>query len=47
MPRSLRAAQTPQNQNREAAGMDAGCNGFISFLQSKKLTAQKRQGGRF
>jgi hypothetical protein len=37
----LCAAQTPQNQN--PAGMEAGCNGFISFLQSKKLTAQKRQ----
>ncbi|MDR1238789.1 MAG: hypothetical protein LBK27_01625 [Treponema sp.] len=28
-------------------GMDAGCNSFISFLHSKKLTAQKRHGGRF
>jgi hypothetical protein len=29
------------------AGMDAGCNGFISFLQSKKLTAQKWHGCHF
>jgi hypothetical protein len=31
----------------KAAGTEAGCNGFISFLRSKKLTAQKRHGGRF
>jgi hypothetical protein len=38
-----------QNQNRSAVspGMEAGYNGFISFLQSKKLTAQKWQGGHF
>jgi hypothetical protein len=28
------------------AGTEAGCNGFISFLLRKKLTAQKWQGGR-
>jgi hypothetical protein len=44
-----------ENHNRfsgfgkaEAEGrQEAGCNGCISFLRSKKLTAQKRQGGRF
>jgi hypothetical protein len=30
-----------------SAGMEAGCNGFISFLRSKKLTVQNRHGGRF
>jgi hypothetical protein len=33
--------------NDAAAGMNAGWNLFMSFLQSKKLTAQKRQGRRF
>jgi hypothetical protein len=34
-------------KSKPQAGMDAGCNGFVSFFRSKKLTAQKRHGGRF
>jgi hypothetical protein len=32
---------------RSRAGMDAGYNDFISFLRSKKLTAQKWHGCHF
>jgi hypothetical protein len=53
MPRSFAkqnsAKSNPRNgfEKAEAAGTEAGCNGFISFLLRKKLTAQKRHGGRF
>jgi hypothetical protein len=39
--------KTPKATGRNRAGMDAGYNGFISFLLRKKLTAQKWQGSHF